>query len=119
MCSSVLIVGAKFQGLSKGFSMDEKLFRVVVSQFIFHVRISRDWLRGAHIEQHTLARGLGVRDATVSSWVNKDSGISAYMLFRLFFLVSELRGCKVSEVLEYFFEIYERVSRGRSDYGCS
>lgn len=97
--------------------MDKYLFRVVVSQFLFSARMPTDWLRGGFIQQSDLAKMLGVRDATVSSWANKESCISAFMLFNLFLVIADLRKCQVSKVVEYFLETYSRISLGRGDYG--
>jgi hypothetical protein len=99
--------------------MDKFLFRVVVSQFLFSARMPRDWLRGGFIQQSDIAKRMGVRDATVSSWANRESCISAFMLFQLFQVVAELRQCQVAKVVEYFIEIYSKISRDRGNYGYS
>lgn len=86
--------------------MDKYRFRVVVSSFIFDMRNMRGF--GYH-SQSELARGLGVRDATVSSWVNKESCISAFTLFRLFSYFASVNRISLVDVVSRFLDRYSSM----------
>jgi hypothetical protein len=56
--------------------------------------------------QGQLADYLGVRPATVSSWINKDSCISAFMFFRMLIGFTR-KGKRLIEVFQDFLDIVE------------
>lgn len=88
--------------------MDKYQFRSVVSQFIFDMRNAG---RLGGISQSEFARGLGVRDATVSSWVSRDSCVSAFMLFQIFLFFSRVNRMSLRDVVGRFIEKFETSSK--------
>ncbi len=92
--------------------MNKYDFRFAVSSLIYTYRLRGDWSAGGYIEQSQLARALGVRDATVSSWVNKNSCISAFMFVRLLQVFAKFRKCQEAEVFSDFLEILGRRNNG-------
>lgn len=86
--------------------MNKYLFRRVVSRFIFEARSSRGF---GITNQSDIARGLGVRDATVSSWANQESCISAHMLFRLFSFFATVNRTSFTDIVSRFISLYSSM----------
>lgn len=86
--------------------MDKYHFRLVVSRFIYSLSFGHGF---GGIRQSEISRSLGVRDATVSSWVNKNSCISAFMLFQLFYFFARQNRMKVGAVVLIFIEKFDEV----------
>lgn len=87
--------------------MDKYHFRIVVSGFLYkNIGVYR-----AFETQGELADYLSVRPATVSSWINKNSCISAFVLFQILFGVVLRTNRKFDLVIADFLEILLEVEK--------
>ena len=82
--------------------MNKYHFRILVSRFLYNNIGSCKSFR----TQGALADFLSVRQATVSSWINRDSCIDAFTFFRICQAFS-LQGKKdVKQVFSEFLDVY-------------
>ena len=86
--------------------MDKYYFRIVVSRFLY----KNIGCYCAFDTQGSLADYLSVRQATVSSWINKNSCIDAFTFFRICLAFAEKGKKHVRVVFSEFLEIYDDVS---------
>jgi hypothetical protein len=85
--------------------MNKYKFRIVISRFIsFNIGVYR-----AFYTQGALADYLSVRQATVSSWVHKNSCIDAFTFICLLLAFADKGKKNVRQVFSDFLDLYNEV----------
>lgn len=91
--------------------MDKYKFRIVISRFLyFNIGVYC-----AFYSQGALADYLSVRQATVSSWVNKKSCIDAFTFIRMCLAFADKGKKDVRQVFSDFLDLYNEVLRKNYD----